>query len=226
MTCSACIGAAKSGVDAFSVETAHLYGCSLLTSAYQLRYRIFVERQKYDVPHWKGIEWDQFDTPAATYLLWRDDHGAIRGIVRLLPTSYPYMIQCLCPDWAREANLPASHDVWEISRFGVDPVLDRKYQRRVFRELVCSLGEFGLTRDIREYIFAASPSFIEHAIGVAGVCWMKLGSVELGGSTSTIGRVSVTIEALHRIRLHHDIRQQVMRPNAPCGLYPERLGTP
>jgi acyl homoserine lactone synthase len=49
-------------IDAISLETAHLLG-DALPSAYRLRHRIFIERQKYDVPSHRGMEWDQFDTP-------------------------------------------------------------------------------------------------------------------------------------------------------------------
>ena len=49
-------------IDAISLETAHLLG-DALPSAHRLRHRIFVERQKYDVPRRRGMEWDSSIRP-------------------------------------------------------------------------------------------------------------------------------------------------------------------
>lgn len=43
-----------------SWETAHLHGETWI-SHHRLRYRLFVERQGWDVPSYKGMEHDEFD---------------------------------------------------------------------------------------------------------------------------------------------------------------------
>ncbi len=53
-------------IDVLTWENAHFYG-SALASQHRLRYRLFVERQGWDVPCYQGMEYDQFDTPAAVY---------------------------------------------------------------------------------------------------------------------------------------------------------------
>src|SRR5436190_10638472 len=49
-------------------ENAHLHGEAWI-SHHRLRYRIFVERQGWAVPTYNGLEYDEFDTPAARYIL-------------------------------------------------------------------------------------------------------------------------------------------------------------
>jgi acyl homoserine lactone synthase len=161
--------------------------------------------------HWDGMEWDQFDTPASTYILWRDDQGEARGIARLIPTSLPYMVQQLWPDLAASANLPTGDDVWEVSRLGVDPQLDKERRPRVFRELLCSLIEFALSRQIHQYIFATRLSIINYAIGKAGVEWTRLGSGTLGGLQAIAARVAVNVETLHRMRQYHQVEETLLR---------------
>ena len=53
-------------------ETAHQHGEAWI-SHHRLRYKMFVERQKWSVPSYRQIEYDEFDTPAATYILTVDE---------------------------------------------------------------------------------------------------------------------------------------------------------
>jgi N-acyl-L-homoserine lactone synthetase len=96
-------------------ETAHLHGEAWI-SHHRLRYRLFVERQQWNVPHVSGFEYDQFDTPAAKYVLWIDDNGQARGMTRLIPTTRPYMVQTLWPDLV-DGELHCTPLVWEATRF-------------------------------------------------------------------------------------------------------------
>ena len=97
-------------IDAISLETAHLLG-DALPSSHRLRYRIFIERQGYEVPSWRAMEWDQFDTPRAHYLMWRDEASQPRAIARMIPTSQPYMIRELWPDLVEDGKLPDRDDI-------------------------------------------------------------------------------------------------------------------
>jgi N-acyl-L-homoserine lactone synthetase len=85
-------------IDAITWENSHLYG-NALVSQHRLRHRVFVEREGYQVPTYHGLEYDQYDTPAAVYLVWRDEKGEARGISRLIPTERPYMIRDIWSDF-------------------------------------------------------------------------------------------------------------------------------
>ena len=84
-------------IESFNLTTAHLYG-DALASQFRLRHRVFIERVDYKVPTWKGMEFDQFDTPATQYFVWRDDEGEVRGVARLAPTSLDYMLEKIWPE--------------------------------------------------------------------------------------------------------------------------------
>jgi N-acyl-L-homoserine lactone synthetase len=198
-------------IDAISLETAHLLG-DALPSAHRLRHRIFIGRQKYAVPSHRGMEWDQFDTPAAVYMLWRDEAACVRAIARLIPTSQPYMIAQLWPELVRSGEIPSGDDIWEVTRFGIDRDLDTKRRGRVFGELFCAFGEFGLKTGISAYIFVTPAVVIDSALGNAGVAFQQLGdSNQLGRLPVVAARSAVSHAALHRLRRHHGICGPVLR---------------
>ncbi len=93
-------------VDVVTWENAHHFG-SALVSHHKLRYQLFVKRQRWDVPCFHGMEYDQFDTPAAVYLLPRGERGEVRGTTRLIPTSRPYMIKEVWPELVGGQELPS-----------------------------------------------------------------------------------------------------------------------
>ena len=109
-------------------ETAHLYGETWIAH-HRLRHRLFVERQGWNVPSVRGLEHDQFDTPAAQYLVWKDRGEDVRGVARLLPTESPYMVKNLWPDLV-DGELPEEADIWETTRFGCDRSLGPSDRRR------------------------------------------------------------------------------------------------
>jgi acyl homoserine lactone synthase len=198
-------------IDAISLETAHLLG-DALPSAHRLRHRIFVERQKYDVPRHRGMEWDQFDTPAAMYMVWRDKAAVVRAVARLIPTTLPYMIQQLWPELVRGGEIPSRDDVWEVTRLGIDRELDPSHRARICGELFCAVAEFGLKRCIREYVFVTPQRIIDAALGRAGVAAVRLGDPQrLGHLRVVAARSNVSYAALHKLRRYHGISSQVLR---------------
>jgi N-acyl-L-homoserine lactone synthetase len=63
-------------------ETVHQHGEAWI-SHHRLRYKMFVERQKWTIPTYRQMEYDEFDTPAATYILTVDDQYRALGAARL-----------------------------------------------------------------------------------------------------------------------------------------------
>lgn len=197
-------------IDAFSVETAHLLG-DALPALHRLRHKIFVERHGYQVPTFRGMEWDAFDTPAAVYLLWRDDLHKVRAIARLIPTTFPYMIKELWPELIYGRELPCRPDVWEVTRLGVDRGLAPALRRRVFGEMMCGCGEFGRKMAIKEYYLVTHPRVIRSI--EANGC-----RVRLLGETRSIGRcvvtaagVEVSAEAIATLRRTYSLPPRVLR---------------
>jgi acyl homoserine lactone synthase len=132
---------------AVSIENAHLYG-DVIPSIYRLRYHGFKQRQNYDVPCYNGMEYDAYDTPATTYIAWRDDDGVVRGCARLFPTTRPYMIEHLWPGSVAGMPLPRRPDVWEASRMCIDKSLPPQRRRLIHGMILCGLLEFGMEAGI------------------------------------------------------------------------------
>lgn len=83
------------------------------------RYKIFIEQLGWQLPVQHGLECDQFDRPDTLYVVAFDDRRAICGHARLLPTTRPYLLSEAFPQLMNGAAIPASPDVWELSRFAV-----------------------------------------------------------------------------------------------------------
>lgn len=148
-------------IDCFNLTTAHLYG-DALEAQFRLRQRVFIERQNYAVPSWKGMEFDQFDTPATQYFVWRDEDGVARGVARLAPTSLRYMLEEIWPEKITAIELPHSDRVWEATRFGVDSNLPVALRGQIVKELICGLLEYGVTHGIDQIIGLTAISVIRN----------------------------------------------------------------
>jgi acyl homoserine lactone synthase len=92
-----------------------------LREMFQMRAEVFSSRLGWDVTVREGMEIDRFDDENPIYLLSMDETSSrLRGAVRLLPTTGPYMLRdvfhSLLPDGA-----PNSCHIWESSRFAINP---------------------------------------------------------------------------------------------------------
>jgi N-acyl-L-homoserine lactone synthetase len=197
-------------IDAITWENSHLYG-NALVSQHRLRHRVFVEREGYQVPTYHGLEYDQYDTPAAVYLVWRDDKGEARGISRLIPTERPYMIRDIWSDFVTTRTLPSLPDVWEATRFGVDANCTAEERSRITSELVLACLEWGLMHGIKEYLVLMPTLIIRRAIGGAGCNYALLGEPRLiGKHRVAVASVEVSWEALTEARRRTKISDSVL----------------
>lgn len=168
-------------IEAFSWNGAHLAQDGLSAQA-RLRHRVFVERR--GLPHmtFDGMEYDVFDTPAAVYLVWRDETREARGLIRLLPTTRPYMLQTFWPEMVEEGEPPVSPAIWEITRVCVDKSACAADRRLILPELLCGVAEFFERRGIEAMVGVARPHLVEHYIPEAGISWLG-GPAEVEGET-------------------------------------------
>lgn len=198
-------------VDTFTVETAHLLGDAMVTM-HRLRYRIFVERQQYGVPTLRGMEWDEFDTPAAVYMLWRDERNVAGGVARLIPTTSPYMIKTLWPDLVAKGTLPSAPDTWEVSRFGIERSLPKAIRNRAIGEMMCACGEFALRKGIKSLLLVSAPRLITAGITAAGWPTQALGGPRNIGRFSVVAaKTNISEESLNAARRFHRVSNSVLR---------------
>lgn len=198
-------------IELLNFETAHRHG-DALPSLLRLRYAEFVERQKYDVPVYNGMEYDQYDTPAAVYLIWRDARGKIRAGTRIIPTNRPYMIKELWPTSVQYIDLPSSADVWEMTRFFVDKNLDEGLRKQAHGELLCAYLEFALFHNIARYIGTAPPRLWKHTLIKCGWPVEFVGDVTEIGFSEKIqtGIMLVSQDILDNVRLTMGIQAGVL----------------
>ena len=154
-------GKRRTMIEAFTLATAHHFGDALASQA-RLRYKTFVAHRGLPHQHYAGLEYDEFDTPAAVYFVWRDDAGDVRGLARLLPTIRPYMLQAYWPEMVETEPLPASPDIWEVTRVCVDRALRPAQRLRVFPEVFAAVDEFCARQGIAAIVGVTRPHLITH----------------------------------------------------------------
>jgi len=196
-------------------ESAHLYGEAWI-SHHRLRHQIFVDRQSWNVPTYNGLEYDQFDTPAAKYVLWIDSTGRARGVARLLPTTRPYMIKSLWPELLQQEP-HETEAIWEATRFGCDRSLDSATRRRVVAELICGCLEFGLANGIHRYLSVMPVAVFNQILAAAG-CKVEIQTprFRMGRHDIAAAYMDVSPAILGEVRARAGIRQPVL--NSPTGV--------
>jgi acyl homoserine lactone synthase len=198
-------------IEAMNYETAHFAG-DALPAMFRLRHQVFIEREGYDVPSYNGMEFDQFDNPAAHYLLRRDRHGRADGVARLIPTTQPYMVKELWPDLVNGHELPSRPDVWELTRVGVRPDLDVDARRRALGYVLLGVFEFALAHGIRSYILVTHRRIIREHFQNRGHSIEILGEPRrLGRLPVCAARLDVSMESLMRLRHHYGVTGPVLR---------------
>lgn len=197
-------------IEVVNWANSHAFGDSL-AAHHRLRHKCFIERSGWDVPSHDGMEYDQFDTPAAIYLIRREAAGPVQGVVRLLPTTRPYMLQELWPDLLA-GDVPSSPQVWEATRFGVDDDLEPPLKRRVALELVAGCLEFGQAQGIERYLVLSQQMILRRTIAAAGCAIRLLGeSHTLASYPVVAAEIQVNAAALASARAKTGLHGSILR---------------
>jgi acyl homoserine lactone synthase len=143
--------------------------------------------------------------------LWFDDKEELRGVARLLPTTYPYMVQKLWPDMI-SGELPQSESVWEATRFGCDQRLDPATRRQAVAEMLCAMQEFGIAHGIERYLAVMPLRLLKRVVVKAGCRVTLLGPErQLGRLPATAAYLTVSPEVLNELRSRAHIVNPVFR---------------
>lgn len=198
-------------INCITCKTAHLFGRAL-SSQYELRYKTFLKFQNWDLSEWEGMEYDIYDTPATTYLVWQDIDGIVRGTSRLLPTDRPYMIQDMWPDSIDKIPLPNSIKIWEGSRFCVDSSTSRQVRRIIVKEIICAYLEYAIMHDI-EAIIGMMPTSIWQSVFIRNGWNVEFLGKEKpygGGRNNRAGLLHISEEILENVRMTTNIKHPVL----------------
>jgi acyl homoserine lactone synthase len=199
-------------LDCVSISTNHLFPGNPIYEQHRLRHECIVQRQAWNVPTIRNMEYDQYDNPAAHYLVWRDRDGKARGSSRLYPTDRPYMLQEIFPHLVRKAALPRTQGVWEGSRFCVDASLKPEARKRIVQEIVAGYLEFGLDQGITHIVGVMYPAYWRNIFVSNGwdVEWLGEISKSEEGHKIVAGSLTVSEAILQNVRAKTGIYENVL----------------
>jgi acyl homoserine lactone synthase len=174
----------------------------LLDEMYRLRYQVFRERMKWNIPGVNGMDIDEFDELDPLYAVYLDDTNAVLGSWRLLPTTGPYMIRDVFPQLLGGDEAPAGAQIWEISRFSARPS-DRAESfaavHPITSALLISLVQVCLRAGITRVV-SASDLLFERVLKKAGAIAHRLGPVcKIGNTRAVAGWIDISSEHLQSL---------------------------
>ncbi len=175
----------------------------LLDRMYQLRHTVFAERLKWTSLNNDRREIDLYDVINPVYLICRDPAGEVVGCWRLLPTTGPYMLKDIFSHLLQGATPPEQPDIWEISRFAIDPQW-RDYHSlgavgSVVGQMLLDLFDFSEANGITR-IVAASDIRFDRILERAGLTTTHYGPpVVMENSHAVAGWADITPENRARI---------------------------
>lgn len=199
-------------IDCVSLSNSHLFAGNPIYEQHRLRHECIVQRQSWNVPTIRNMEYDQYDNPAAIYLVWRDRAGKARGSSRLYPTDRPYMLKEIFPHLVDGKPLPKSHDVWEGSRFCVDDSLKLEMRQRIIQELVIAYLEFSLAHGVRNIIGVMYPVYCRNIFIRNGwdVEWLGQVCRSQEGYKIRAGSLTVSHAILQKVRKNTGIHESIL----------------
>ncbi len=180
----------------------------LFFSQFQLRKREFIDRQHYKVKTIDGLEFDEYDTLATSYLVFTEDGRTVLGCSRLTPISYGCMLADHFPSLVDDPSLFGRSDVWEGTRFCVDSRLPPELRLTISRTLSAAYVTFGLNRGVSKIIGMMQTLILRSVFERAGIELERLGSVQKIGDQAKVQAAAIDIhpDQLTRVAVRTGIR--------------------
>ncbi|WDD90207.1 acyl-homoserine-lactone synthase (plasmid) [Burkholderia sp. FERM BP-3421] len=147
-----------------------------LRDIFKLRAKIFVDRLKWDVQIFDGMEVDGYDALDPRYLTVRSENGAIVGCWRILSTEGPYMLKNSFVELLNGMPAPSAPNVWELSRFALDGGVAGGrfgFSDRAVQSIAAVLS-YGCQAGITHYVTVTTPA-VERMLRRLGVVIDRFG---------------------------------------------------
>jgi acyl homoserine lactone synthase len=130
---------------------------------YNLRHKVFKEKLNWKVDSNGAQEKDIFDNlPDVFFVMVMDSNNKVVGCIRLLPTLNEYMLETIFPIILQEHNIPKLPNVWELSRFAIDPDYQKHGNNFSFNQITLLLIKgiflFAQQNNITSYIAVTTAS--------------------------------------------------------------------
>lgn len=177
----------------------------ILDSMFELRHEVFVKRLGWPLDSREGREIDQFDHDDAHYLVLPNAAGEVVASCRMTPTTRPNLLTDVFPYLVEKPPVPASPDIWEVSRVAVDHRRERLALLppgvNPAGALFCAMFEFAMLVGARKLVSVSDP-YIERILRIAGWALEPLGPVTAlaSGGSAVAESAQVSGEQLAAIR--------------------------
>lgn len=176
------------------------YG-DLYVDQFRLRYQEFIKRQGYEVKSYKGMEFDQYDTPASVYLVYSDNNRVL-GLSRLNPTIIGCMLYEQWPHFLSDPENIISPGTWEGTRFCIDSALSPITRRKIVQELCFAYLEVGLLLGAKNIIGLMHTLVLKSVFGKSGIEYKPIGTINHIGRYQKLqaAMMDVTNEQLEKLK--------------------------
>jgi len=182
-------------------------------SMHRLRHALYRQGADWSVPEHLGMEFDEFDTLKARYLVGVDETGVVRAQSRMITCDTPYMLARLWPELAQHVPLPRSLADAEGSRTGVDLSLPADEARVWFFKLLIANVEWAVSRGIDRLTFVTYERVAEKSLEGAGLSVTYYGpAMSFPDGRFIAGYFPVSTELAHDLRRRSHIDGQVFVP--------------
>jgi N-acyl-L-homoserine lactone synthetase len=196
-----------------TIDTIHHFSGNLVAAQARLRHASLVQRQAWNMPTTRDMEFDQYDNLASIYLVWANEHGVAQGVSRLYPTTLPYMLEQLFPHLVTNRPIPKSETIYEGSRFCINKDLPKELRKKIAAEIVLGYLEYGLSQNIREIVGVMLPIYWRNLFTMNGWPITPFGPVvrSSDGHKIMAGGVTVSADNLANVRRATGITSSVLR---------------
>lgn len=200
-------------IEVVTPDIAFLYR-DKLDAMFRLRHRVFRERLEWDVNSRHQRERDVYDLMRPVYLLATDEAGRVQGSMRLLPTTGPNMLRDVFPQLMGDQPCPEHPQIWEPSRFAVEPGPDGCDRRCTLNgltgELFAGLAEWALTFGIKEVVpvYDIRIARLLPRIGITPK-WVSARQ-RIGNTVTMAGRFEISEAVLESIQAACGLRESVL----------------
>ena len=173
----------------------------LLLDQYRLRHQEFIERQQYDVHSIDGMEFDEYDTLAAVYLVYSRDGRTALGVSRLTPVAYGCMLADHFPDLVDDRSVFTTPRTWEGTRFCIDSNLAPELRSEICHSICAGYLEYALAHGIDRIIGLMPTLILRSVFERSGIQLDRLGAAHKIGAHSRIqaASIAVTPDQLERV---------------------------
>lgn len=166
----------------------------LFFGQHRLRHQEFIERQRYSVKVFDGMEFDEYDTLASVYLVYSEDGKCVLGCSRLTPISLGCMLKDHFIDLVDDQTIFQSPNTWEGTRFCIDSRLPADKRLEILRQISVGYLECALHFGI-ERIIGLMPTLILRSVFERnGIALRRLGKPHAIGDHAKIQAACIDVE--------------------------------